>query len=168
MVAAGFAIGYFAYKFALPVAGSLAAIILAIALPILWWLFAAGSVADAINAIIPVGIAPVESRDFGGFMLAILLGVVAIGVGFRLLLGPVGWALAMSGNERTSMYILLVGATLNLVLNLVLIPLYGVIGAAVGTTIATFSSYFTMAVVLRAQTGIATWPFQIAAAKQQE
>ncbi len=90
MVAAGFAIGYFAYKFALPVAGSLAAIILAIALPILWWLFAAGSVADAINAIIPIGIAPVESRDFGGFMLAILLGVVAIGVSL-----PIGIVLAL-------------------------------------------------------------------------
>lgn len=90
MVAAGFAIGYFAYKFVLPVAGSLAAMILAVALPILWWLLAAGSVADAINSVIPIGIASVESRDFGGFMLAILLGVVAIGVSL-----PIGIVLAL-------------------------------------------------------------------------
>ena len=73
MVAVGFAIGYFAYRFILPIAGSLTALILALVLPIIWWLFASGSVAEAINAIIPIGIAPVESRDFGGFMLAILL-----------------------------------------------------------------------------------------------
>ncbi|WP_170403650.1 amino acid ABC transporter permease [Ruegeria arenilitoris] len=90
MVAAGFAIGYLAYKFVLPVAGSLTAMILAAALPILWWLFASGSVADAINSVIPIGIAPVESRDFGGFMLAILLGVVAIGVSL-----PIGIVLAL-------------------------------------------------------------------------
>ena len=90
MVAAGFAIGYFAYKLAHPIAGSLTAIIVAIVLPLLWWLFASGSVADAINSVIPIGIASVESRDFGGFMLAILLGVVAIGVSL-----PIGIVLAL-------------------------------------------------------------------------
>ncbi len=90
MVAAGFAIGYIAYRLVLPAAGSLTALILAIVLPILWWLFAAGPVADNIDAALPIGIAAVESRDFGGFMLAILLGVVAIGVSL-----PIGILLAL-------------------------------------------------------------------------
>lgn len=108
----------------------------------------------------PIGLLFGESFSAAASVLTIL----SLGVGLRLLLGPVGWALTMSGHERVSMYTLLAGATLNLVLNLVLIPLYGVTGAAVATALATFVTYGAMAMILRAQTGIETWPFRISAA----
>ncbi|WP_372571688.1 amino acid ABC transporter permease [Ruegeria jejuensis] len=90
MAAAGFGIGYLAYRFLLPVAGGLTALIAAFLLPVLWWLFLAGPVAGAINSVIPIGIASVESREFGGYMLALLLGVVAIGCSL-----PLGIVLAL-------------------------------------------------------------------------
>ena len=88
--AAGFAIGYFAYRILEPMMGALTAFIIAVVLPVIWWLFLAGAVAEAIGAILPIGIEPVQSRDFGGFMLSILIGVVAIGASL-----PIGIVLAL-------------------------------------------------------------------------
>ncbi|WP_197916621.1 amino acid ABC transporter permease [Thiosulfatihalobacter marinus] len=90
MAAAGFGIGYLAYRVLVPVAGSLVAVIGAVVLPILWWFALAGTVAGAIQGIIPIGIESVESRQFGGFMLAVLLGIVAIGCSL-----PIGIVLAL-------------------------------------------------------------------------
>lgn len=90
MAAAGFGIGYLAYRFLSPIAGSLAGVIAAIALPVIWWLFLAGPVAGLLHSVIPVGIPAVESRNFGGFMLSILIGVVAIGCSL-----PIGIFLAL-------------------------------------------------------------------------
>lgn len=90
MAAAGFAIGYGAFRLIEPIAGSLAAIVSAFALPIIWWLFLAGPVAAGLYSVLPIGIEAVESRQFGGFMLAILLGIVAIGCSL-----PIGIILAL-------------------------------------------------------------------------
>ncbi len=89
-VAAGFVIGYTAYRVIEPVAGSLAAFIAATALPVLWWLFLAGPVATGLHSVLPIGIEAVDSRQFGGFMLAVLLGIVAIGCSL-----PIGILLAL-------------------------------------------------------------------------
>lgn len=88
--AAGFAIGYIAYRILEPMVGALTAFIVAVILPIIWWLFLAGTVAEAIGSILPIGLEPVQSRDFGGFMLSILIGVVAIGCSL-----PIGIVLAL-------------------------------------------------------------------------
>lgn len=90
MAAAGFGLGYATYRFLSPIVGNLGGVILAILTPIVWWLLLAGIVAGALHSIIPIGIPEVQSRDFGGFMLAILLGVVAIGVSL-----PIGVVLAL-------------------------------------------------------------------------
>ncbi|MFV0359720.1 amino acid ABC transporter permease [Tropicimonas sp.] len=87
---AGFAFGYGAYRLARPFAGTIAATVLAVAVPILWWLFLAGPVAARMETIAPLGIAPVTSRAFGGFMLSITIGVVAIAVSL-----PIGILLAL-------------------------------------------------------------------------
>ncbi len=90
MVAAGLGIGYLGYRFLSPVIGALGGVILAILLPVIWWMFLSGAVAGAIDSVIPIGIAEVESRKFGGLMLAVLLGIVAIGVSL-----PIGIVLAL-------------------------------------------------------------------------
>ncbi|WP_204113246.1 amino acid ABC transporter permease [Shimia biformata] len=90
MVAAGFGIGFLAYRIVNPLAGSLTAIIAAIFVPIIWWLTLAGPVAGVLEGIVSISIPEVESRRFGGFMLSILIGVVAIGCSL-----PIGIFLAL-------------------------------------------------------------------------
>ncbi|SMO90581.1 amino acid ABC transporter permease [Ruegeria faecimaris] len=57
---------------------------------LIWWLFLSSYFVGAMDSILPIGIEAVQSRQFGGFMLAILLGVVAIGVSL-----PIGIVLAL-------------------------------------------------------------------------
>ena len=89
MVAAGFVIAFFVHRFAEAKFGGLIAIIAAVATAIIWWLFLVGPITGMLNNI-PIGIEPVESRQFGGFMLSILIGVVAIGCSL-----PIGIVLAL-------------------------------------------------------------------------
>ena len=89
-IMAGFAVGYFAYELVGKAAGSLAGVIAAFLGPILWWMFFAGPVASALSGIIPIGIAPVESAKFGGFMLSITIGVTGIALSL-----PIGIVLAL-------------------------------------------------------------------------
>jgi general L-amino acid transport system permease protein len=76
--ALGFAIAYLAYRVVAPLAGTLTGIIVAAVLPVLWWLYLTGAFAGTMQQILPLGVEPVESRLFGGFMLSITIGVVAI------------------------------------------------------------------------------------------
>ncbi|SEQ18275.1 amino acid ABC transporter permease [Thalassovita taeanensis] len=75
---AGFAIGFGVFRYASTALGALAAIILAALVPILWWVFLAGPVASGLSSVIPLELETVQSRNFGGFMLSITIGVTAI------------------------------------------------------------------------------------------
>ncbi len=88
--ALGFVIGYFAFRIVSEVAGSLAGVIAAALLPIIWWLFLASPVAGVLGTALPIGIEEVISRQFGGFMLSITIGVVAIACSL-----PLGVVLAL-------------------------------------------------------------------------
>ncbi|SFD10575.1 amino acid ABC transporter permease [Tropicimonas isoalkanivorans] len=90
MAAVGFVIGYLAQRFLKPVVGDLAATILAFVLPVVWWIFLAGPVPNAFASILPLAIETVESRAFGGYMLSITIGVVAIALSL-----PIGILLAL-------------------------------------------------------------------------
>lgn len=61
--------------------------------------------------------------------LAILAGGYAINVSF----GPVGLLLQMAGNESITARVLWVTSVLNVVMNLLLIPFYGLVGASIAT-----------------------------------
>ncbi len=74
----GFVIGYALLVLVSPRAGPILGVILAVAGAILWWMFAMGPVVQELEQALPIGIEPVESRAFGGFMLSILIGVTAI------------------------------------------------------------------------------------------
>ncbi len=89
-VAAGFVLGFFAHKYARPAFGGLAAVILAFLLPIIWWFFLAGPLANGLASVLPLALETVESRNFGGFMLSITIGVVAIAISL-----PIGILLAL-------------------------------------------------------------------------
>jgi len=86
----GFVIGALVFRAVTAVAGSLMGIIAAVLSAVIWWLFLMGGFAWAMESIISLGLEPVESRKFGGFMLSITIGVVAIGCSL-----PIGIVLAL-------------------------------------------------------------------------
>ncbi len=89
-VAAGVALAWLCIRFATPVIGSLGTLVLTVAVTVSWWLFAAGPLAAELHDVLPVGLEPVASRQFGGFMLSVTIGVVAIGCSL-----PIGIVLAL-------------------------------------------------------------------------
>ncbi|ESW61662.1 MAG: amino acid ABC transporter permease [Rhodobacter sp. CACIA14H1] len=69
-----------------PTTAALAGVFLAL----LWWLFVDVPVTRTVDGVLPLGLAPVASDQFGGFLLAITIGVTAIT--FSL---PIGILLAL-------------------------------------------------------------------------
>jgi general L-amino acid transport system permease protein len=89
MILVAFALGYLAFRFITPVNG-LAGIIAAIVVPIVWWLYLCGPVADAVNSVVPLGLTQLQSDVFGGFLLSAVIGLS--GIAFSL---PIGVLLAL-------------------------------------------------------------------------
>ena len=82
--ALGLFVGWLAYRLLSPIAGSLAAQILAVIAALVWWLFLIGPFSAAMSSVIPLGLDRVESRLFGGLLLSLTIGVVAIAVSLPL------------------------------------------------------------------------------------
>ncbi len=76
--ALGFILGYFAFILVNDRGGTILAAIAAVVVPVLWWLFGAGPFADLVQSLIPISLADVESRQFGGFMLSVTIGITGI------------------------------------------------------------------------------------------
>ncbi|MDD8022213.1 MAG: amino acid ABC transporter permease [Paracoccaceae bacterium] len=77
MVAVGFGLGWLAMR-RLSAYSSILAIVAAVLVPVLFWLFAVGPLDDLLTSVLPIGIEPVASDRFGGFLLAITIGVGGI------------------------------------------------------------------------------------------
>jgi len=69
----------------------------------------------------------------GGYYALVFL---SIGQFVNAMAGSVGFFLNMTGNERMFQKIVFFGATLNIVLNLIFIPLYGINGAAISSMVS--------------------------------
>ena len=67
---------------------------------------------------------------------SILLVILAIGQSIVLSTGPVAYLLMMTDSKHIHQRAMVLAVTLNLLLNLTLIPIYGAIGAAVATAIS--------------------------------
>ncbi len=87
---AGFVVLMLAYRLLVDRIGVAPAASAGVVLMLLWWLFLDVPVADALKSILPIGLDPVASDRFGGFLLAITIGVTAIA--FSL---PMGILLAL-------------------------------------------------------------------------
>jgi general L-amino acid transport system permease protein len=87
---AGFGVIYAAFRLASPYIGFAPAAGLGVVLAVFWWLFVDAPLAGAINGLIPIGLTPVNSDQFGGFLLAVVIGVT--GITFSL---PIGILLAL-------------------------------------------------------------------------
>ena len=73
-VALGFGLAFGVLRVAENRVSELLAVLGAILIPIFYWLFLAGPVARALHAVLPIGLEFVPSDDFGGFMLAFIIG----------------------------------------------------------------------------------------------
>jgi general L-amino acid transport system permease protein len=87
---AGFGVLYLVFRLASPYMGLAPAAGAGFVVAVLWWLFADVPVANLLHAAIPVELLSVPSDKFGGFLLAIVIGVT--GITFSL---PIGILLAL-------------------------------------------------------------------------
>jgi general L-amino acid transport system permease protein len=90
-VAFGFVLGYIVLKYLTKVIGQLPSIILAVFAAFIWWSFFGLGFSDILSSVLPLSLEAVTSRSFGGFMLALLIGVIAIGCSL-----PIGIILALA------------------------------------------------------------------------
>ncbi|WP_167443631.1 flippase [Thalassospira xianhensis] len=79
------------------------------------------------------------------------LAILAGGQVINAITGSVGMLLAMTGFERDTARIVVASATLNIILNLMLIPAFGMVGAAIATAFALSAQMVTLWVILRAR-----------------
>ncbi len=86
----GFVLAGLAFQIIGKMFGSLFGVIAAFVVPVLWWIALSGYAADMMQSIVPVGLLPIESSQFGGFMLSIIIGITGIVVSL-----PIGVVLAL-------------------------------------------------------------------------
>jgi general L-amino acid transport system permease protein len=97
-VYAGFLAGWGCLQLARRFDSSLISSIAAAAGTLIWWFYLAGPVAGALGDALPLTLTPVASKQFGGFMLSIVIGMT--GIAFSL---PLGILLALG--RRSDMLI---------------------------------------------------------------
>ncbi len=90
LVAAGFGLMAVVFYYGQNVLGTLGALVAAIVLPLLYWYFVVGPLAGELSRVAPIGLTPVSSKDFGGFMLSFIIGIAGIALSF-----PLGIVLAL-------------------------------------------------------------------------
>jgi O-antigen/teichoic acid export membrane protein len=68
--------------------------------------------------------------------------------------GPVGYLLGLTGHERASAWVFGVSAAVNLFLNVILVPVFGLIGGAVATMISVILQNLWLVVLVESKLGI--------------
>ncbi len=85
--------------------------------------------------------------------------ILSIGQFVNVLMGSVGYLLMMTGHERIMRNILIVMGVLSLSLNFLLIPSFGIFGAAIGNAIVMTLQNILMMGYVKKKLGISTIPF---------
>lgn len=88
--ALGFVIGYCAFLAVGAFAGQLAGVIAALLLPVIWWIWLSAPFSGILESTLGIGLEPVESARFGGFMLSVTIGITGIALSL-----PIGILLAL-------------------------------------------------------------------------
>ena len=69
---------------------SLVGTVAAFAVPVIWWLFLAGPIANGLDGVLPIGIQAVQSKLLGGFLISVVIGLSGIALSL-----PIGVVLAL-------------------------------------------------------------------------
>ncbi len=88
-----------------------------------------------------------------------LLLILAIGIVVRASIGPMDSLLAMTGQQKTAMWVLATTLLCNIVLNISLIPAFGITGAAFATSSAMIIETAAMYVAANRKLGIGVFVF---------
>lgn len=88
-----------------------------------------------------------------------ILIIIAIGQLFNISTGSTGVFLIMTRHEKVIGLITFISASINIILNLILIPKYGAIGAAAATGSTVIIENIVKVVIVKRKTGILTIPF---------
>lgn len=75
-------------------------------------------------------------KDFTGSEAILVFIIVTLGQAANVLTGPVTVLLNMTGRQKVTMYYALATVIIDISLNLILIPMYGIVGAAIATSIS--------------------------------
>lgn len=112
----------------------------------------------AVSAAIPIALCLFWPRFILGLfgpeflVAAVPLQIMAVGQLINIATGPIGGLMVMSGRERFSLIFSLCGIVIAVVLSLLLMPLHGMVGAAVATAAATtFRNVAAFVVMWRAR-----------------
>jgi O-antigen/teichoic acid export membrane protein len=89
-------------------------------------------------------------------MLVVLAGLV-----LRSATGPVEYLLTMTGHHRDTMRVYALAAVANIGLNLLLIPAFGILGAAIATYTAMLSGNFCLYLLVRKRLGVNAFVFPL-------
>ena len=88
---AGFALAVVAYRLAAPQGGLIVATIVAVLVPVLWWILVVGPLSRLLGDALPaLGLEFARTDRFGGFLLSIVIGVTGISLSL-----PLGIVLAL-------------------------------------------------------------------------
>ena len=98
---------------------------------------------------------------FGTRFIAGQPALIVLGIGqlINILCGSVGLLLLMTGNQRFSIYSLAVGTTINLILNFILVPKYGIMGSAIASSASLITWNVMMYYFVRRKLDIRTTAF---------
>lgn len=97
--------------------------------------------------------------DFGTGYPAML--VVLVGLVLRAATGPVEYLLNVTGHHRDTMRVYAVAAVASIVLNLLLIPAFGIIGAAIATYTAMLGGNIYLYTLVKKRLGVSAFIFPL-------
>ena len=89
-VALGFVAGGIAFSFVERSFGTLFAVLAAVAIALVWWAFLGGVFSGIVQGLLPLHLQEVESREMGGFMICLIIGISGIALSL-----PIGIVLAL-------------------------------------------------------------------------
>jgi len=95
-------------------------------------------------------------RIFGPEFDAAWLVLILVGVSqlVEAVTGPVGYLMGLTGNERASAWVYGVSAGVNVLLNLALLPIFGIVGGAIATMLSVILQNVWLVVLTRRRIGI--------------
>lgn len=98
---------------------------------------------------------------FGNDYIAgfLVLQILAIGQFINVVTGSVGYILNMTGNEKVMRNIVLISGPLSIILSTILIPIYGIIGAAISISLALIFQNLLAVYFVKTKLGINTLTF---------
>ena len=110
---------------------------------------------EGLSFLFPKLLLGIFGKEFVAGTLAFL--ILSVGRLISSLSGPAGNILQMTGNQNIYAIILMIGAILNVVLNLILIPLYGINGAAIASMSSLIVWNLSMVLVVKQKFGFYTF-----------